>query len=112
MNSANAITAATRRGWHPSPSRGSRVEPTVSELLAMAEGKRADWRPDEPSRRDLAAAEAATPALLAEFSALHRHVITTSEHKLRHTIWPSRRRALRHKIDESWDAIGHLGMGA
>lgn len=85
----------------------------------MADGTRTDWRPDEPSRQDLAGIEsdvetllAESSDLLAEYAAEHRQTISASERKLRRTIRPSRRRALRHAIDESWDAIGHLGMGA
>src|SRR6184192_4080849 len=105
-------TEAHPRGWYPSAARGSRVEPTVPELLSMAEKARQDWRPDEPSSRDLAALDLEVPKLLAEFATFHKQMSDTAERKLAHTIRPSRRRALRAEIAEHWDAIGHLATGA
>lgn len=100
------------RTWYPSAARGSRVEPTVPELLAMADGTRQDWRPVEPSTRDLAVLEQETSKLLAEYAAFAHQEIEQAERTLRHTFWPPKRRRLRHEIDERWDAIGHLCVGA
>lgn len=50
-------TGAGRRGWYPHESKGSRVEPTTWELLAMADGRRHDWRHREPTDVEIHAAE-------------------------------------------------------
>lgn len=105
-------TEAGPRAWYPSAARGSRVEPTVTELLSMADRSRQDWRPAEPSSRDLAVLDREVPKLLAEFATLHKQMVDSAERKLAHTIRPSRRRALRAEIADHWDAIGHLAIGA
>ncbi|GAB3161844.1 hypothetical protein [Amycolatopsis sp. cg9] len=105
-------TKTQLRAWYPSPARGSKVEPTVPELLAMADQSRQDWRPEEPSSRDLAALDPEVPKLLAEFAGIQKQLLDTAERKLARTIRPSRRRALRDEIKGHWDAIGHLATGA
>lgn len=100
-----APASAPERGWHPSPSRGSRVEPTVPELLSMADGTRQDWRPTEPTRNDMRDIE-------REYLPRHLDAVTYLEKQRRHAR-PGGvvEEVINEDLADHWDAIAHLATG-
>lgn len=114
ISSTHGTSRAGARTWTPRPSRPSAVEPTVPELLEMADGTRADWR-SEPTARDLRAAEREIPALLAEFGALlytkQLPQLEKERDEARANHDHDRAVAVERRIDDLWDAVGHLAVG-
>lgn len=117
---ASIVNSPTRyraeaRAWTPRPSRPSGVEPTVPELLEMADGARADWR-SEPTVRDIRTAEREIPALLAEFGALlyteQLPQLEKERDAARDANDQARLVAIEQRIRDLWDAVGHLVVGA
>lgn len=101
------------RSWKPRPSRPSSVLPTVPELLDMADGTRQDWR-NEPTVRDLRAADREIPALLAEFGALYMEQLSQLEIEGRLARATNNREwsdEVEQRIHDAWDSIGHLSIG-
>lgn len=64
MTSAKVVTPSAY------PRLGCRREPTVEELLAMADGRRRDWRSQEPTPSALRDIEREMPAIDADIAGL------------------------------------------
>ncbi|WP_367139556.1 hypothetical protein [Saccharothrix sp. HUAS TT1] len=105
-------SAARRPAEHeavwPRPSRPTSQDPSVRQLLAMAEGRKKDWRPTEPTDRELLELDREVRTLLASYARDTLTVIDelTAARTGAGGVEPSAAELA------AWDALGHLATGS
>lgn len=90
------------------PLRPTTAEPNVPQLLAMAEGRKKDWRPTEPTHRELLELDREVRVLLAGYARdtlLAIDELTAARTEAGGTEPTAEELA-------AWDALSHLATGS